>query len=573
MADSIASDATARPYRSKKQRPWVPPRAIAVAVEEWVASWSHTRETAPFAGTGAHRAPEASLMPLSPASPTTPHTAAAPDSHRTTVMPGRTVLYTGNSSDQDVYLLRHLPFDDTNSFGHSNWRVWKIFADEAAPAYFTSYPNTLLDVCTDIYNLDEVNAMVGPYHSHLLDLYYAYAHPSMPVLEERPCFEACISARSIPASLLAAVYNLGVSFWHLSPLLSGLHPIPREPLYHFVFHHITLEARTPSLRTVQAMLLHMQCPPFLVREPNHPGFWALTGQLVAIAQDMGLHVDPTAWTTISPAERKTRRVLWWAVYMHDKWLAHWLGRPSHIDDRHFSVAPLTVDDFVSGAHPLPAYLSHSIAAFVTLSNLTTVLSSVLDSFYTISQNPCSMTPEEALSRASQCQAKLNESLPHQGSTPLRPSRVINDYALVFAHYGIAVSIQRALFACVGGTLYYDIQRETHLFRNLFDVLEDLLQQDLQGLWLSYCKSNIAMIGSFIITALLSSTDDAVYQTRHASLYGFRSLLYRLAERFEFAALPLLRLNLLLERFADNAAEPGIEGPGCDGESGEDILSS
>lgn len=87
--------------------------------------------------------------------------------------------------------------------------------------------------------------------------------------------------------------------------------------------------------------------------------------------------------------------------------------------------PLTGNDFASEMQPPATYLAHSIEAFIALSRLTTVLSSVLDSFYTIRRNPCIMSPEEALSRASQCQAKLNESLPQQGSMPLRPGRVIN----------------------------------------------------------------------------------------------------------------------------------------------------
>jgi hypothetical protein len=106
---------------------------------------------------------------------------------------------------------------------------------------------------------------------------------------------------------------------------------------------------------------------------------------------------------------------------------------------------------------------------------------------------------------------------------------------------------------------------------LFGFIEDLLEQQLDGLWLSCkkadlsgervlhairltssdCKSNMAIIGSFIITALLSSADDEVYQARHSILDGFRNLMYRLVDRFEFAALPLLRLNLLVKRFAEN----------------------
>lgn len=68
---------------------------------------------------------------------------------------------------------------------------------------------------------------------------------------------------------------------------------------------------------------------------------------------------------------------------------------------------------------------------------------------------------------------------------------------------------------------------------------------------------MAIIGSFIITALLSSADEETYQARNSILDGFRLLLSRLADRFEFAALPLLRLNLLVERFADNDNQEGI----------------
>lgn len=70
-----------------------------------------------------------------------------------------------------------------------------------------------------------------------------------------------------------------------------------------------------------------------------------------------------------------------------------------------------------------------------------------------------------------------------------------------------------------------------------------------------CKSNIAIIGSFMVTALLASTYDKVYQLRQGALEEFRRLLQRSERRFDFAALPLLRLNLLVERFSDSRASP------------------
>lgn len=63
-----------------------------------------------------------------------------------TVELDRTMLYVGTSSDQDVYLLRHLPFDDRNRFGHANWRVCKVLAHEFTPAYFTVWHTSALSL-------------------------------------------------------------------------------------------------------------------------------------------------------------------------------------------------------------------------------------------------------------------------------------------------------------------------------------------------------------------------------------------------------------------------------------------
>lgn len=121
--------------------------------------------------------------------------------------------------------------------------------------------------------------MANHHQSELLDLYYTYIHPSLPILEDKENLSSAIAHRSVPKSLLAAIYCAAIGFWELSPGLHGSEPPVRRTLYRFVFSSVTLEARTPSLRTVQALLLYLQIPPFHIREPNHPGFWALTGQV------------------------------------------------------------------------------------------------------------------------------------------------------------------------------------------------------------------------------------------------------------------------------------------------------
>jgi hypothetical protein len=107
-------------------------------------------------------------------------------------------------------------------------------------------------------------------------------------------------------------------------------------------------------------------------------------------------------------------------------LAHWLGRPSHINSLQFNVLPLTAADFAEQMQEsADANLRLSTEAFVRLSKLTIVLSSVLDSFYLVHRNPRTMSPNEALSRAGECQSKLRECLSEEGSVLLQPSRVIN----------------------------------------------------------------------------------------------------------------------------------------------------
>jgi hypothetical protein len=108
-----------------------------------------------------------------------------------------------------------------------------------------------------------------------MDLYYSYVHPQYPILESRDTLERAMKARSVPSSLLAGMYVAATAFLDHPPEFS----VPLEDMYTFIFKSVTYEARTPSLRTIQAILLYMQLPPLRVREPNHPGFWALTSQV------------------------------------------------------------------------------------------------------------------------------------------------------------------------------------------------------------------------------------------------------------------------------------------------------
>lgn len=136
-----------------------------------------------------------------------------------------------------------------------------------------SYPDELLDAREGIYELDHVKDLVKPHHDKLLCIYYAYFHPSLPILEDRAEFEGLIASHKIPATLLAAIYCAAFDFWSI-PEAEVKHELRQ-----LIFEGVTYEARTPSLRTVQATLIYLQLAPFCVREPNHPGYWPLTAKV------------------------------------------------------------------------------------------------------------------------------------------------------------------------------------------------------------------------------------------------------------------------------------------------------
>ena len=72
----------------------------------------------------------------------------------------------------------------------------------------------------------------------------------------------------------------------------------------------------PKLSTIQAGLILSQRP-----EGDQ---WAPTAQLVAVGQELGLHLDCSHWK-IPPWERGLRKRLAWALYMQ-------VSSPGRVDD-------------------------------------------------------------------------------------------------------------------------------------------------------------------------------------------------------------------------------------------------
>ncbi|KAL3456868.1 fungal-specific transcription factor domain-containing protein [Aspergillus heterothallicus] len=470
----------------------------------------------------------------------------------TTLSPHYSFLYSGSSSDQDPHLLRHLIYDRSSRFGNTRWAVWRMGTGTTlnAPTYFTIYPNDHLDVHSSMYSTDKVNAL-APHQDELIRLYYTHVHPSYPVLDPHEIFLAKRAAGYLPASLLAVVYLHGSHFWHESPV-SETSPRPSlEKLDDYVFTCLAHESHTPNIAVVQAILLFLHIRPRWVRAPNHPGTWALSCMLVGVAQDIGLNLEPSSWT-LSAAERKLRRILWWAVFVHDKSIAHWLGRPSHITTQNWNVSPLALDDFADTEGKLSVEAVSWANAFMALCALSLILSDVIDTFYTIRSNfdriPVHVAIEKAQPLIDRIEAWKQEN-PIMDATD-KPYII----ALRIAALGLVTSIHRAVFGALRSPLHLDPQLETQLVENiaipvqmeLIPLLAALESTTVIGLWLSYNKGNITLIGGCLIAMLLASFSDGDFKLRRELVMTFRNRLAALVGKHEFVELPLRRLHLILE---------------------------
>jgi hypothetical protein len=151
------------------------------------------------------------------------------------------------------------------------------------------------------------------------------------------------------------MYLLALEWWNYDPVLSSQEKpniIMLELLVRKALHEVVAR---PKLSTLQGALLVLQYQPFV------EDAWALSAQIVAIMQELGVHLDCETWR-IPLWEKGLRRRLAWSIYILDKWsafaptlrrrlttrprmaLIH--GRPSHIhDELDWTVESLSDKDF------------------------------------------------------------------------------------------------------------------------------------------------------------------------------------------------------------------------------------
>jgi hypothetical protein len=415
--------------------------------------------------------------------------------------------------------------------------------------HFIMKSESQAEIDDEIANLDLVESIVQPHGRALVDIYFRIIHPSFPIMHKKVFLEKYNrSYREFTPPVLAAVYILALNWWPYNPDLVNLPKPDLQKLEKLVPPMMSVVLNRPKLSTVQAGLLLLQCP--------DGDSWALTGQLVAVAQNLGLHLDSSRWK-IPEWERSLRKRLAWALFVQDKWGALIHGRPSLIHLEDWLVKPLEARDFPETAEDDDdeegsSEIEQGRLTFIHMISLTEILTDILGTFFTLKatidlasegENAMKVT----LERAKPIQLRLKEwhsKLPRSlgvGETKARKLSPTGERlfkrnnhtfltlyrlgSLHLAYFAAEVTLHRAIIRFDSRNIDDNLRSITRAaakarFTSAIDLVNKFEPAHLQSFWYFSSKVNLAIIGTFgsLLWATSDSTEEAEFYKVHLAEY-------------------------------------------------------
>ncbi|EXJ74359.1 uncharacterized protein A1O5_02655 [Cladophialophora psammophila CBS 110553] len=396
--------------------------------------------------------------------------------------------------------------------------------------YFLMLPDDQDVINDQLEVLDRIEATISPHGPALVELYFRIVHPSFPILHKDVFLvKYGRSYRELTPACLAAVYMLALNWWSYS-----------VDLAYFVKPDVLgLEQVVPCLMAFDkaAKVSDIQAGLLFLQRPRHDS-WRLTAQLVATAEEVGLHRDCTHWQ-IPDWEKGVRRRLAWALFMQDKWGALVHGRPSHIKVDNWEVFPLKQDDFPENVEEDDVEQGSSevekgILIFIHLSTLTQILSDVIDELFTVQASKRHDSTVALLQTVKPIQLRLKawySNLPsclELGTTQSRKLSATGQ--LYLAYLTVEVTLHRAIVESeMKQPLDAGLRRITReaaimRFKSVVDFLKRLKPEHMQGFWHFASGSCLAIIATFSLVLLATSTEPSESRAIHSQIAEFRWLL-------------------------------------------------
>ncbi|KAL9083249.1 MAG: hypothetical protein Q9165_008602 [Trypethelium subeluteriae] len=460
----------------------------------------------------------------------------------------------GLSSAYDRSLLDLSQFDGRNESEVDFGTLRKVDEHECFIMYSDDITQSSYD---EAGALSTVEQIVAPHGSALIDIYFRIVHPSFPIIQKQVFLDRYRNNdRQYNPALLAGIYLLALNWWSSEESLASQSKPDSARLEEIASRSLMNSMKQPKLSTMQAGLLLLQRP--------DADLWSLTTQLVAIGQELGLHLDCSRWQ-IPSWERGLRKRIAWALYMQDKWSSLIHGRPSHIFDANWAVKPLADDDFaetpIAGSQAIPSTEEERISAeqgqevFNQMIALTSIMAEVMDTFYTQSaisdfDNAGPNATRLILERAKPVQIKLKEWF----------SRLpANARYLHLGYFATEITLHRRIIQSLSPTtsdpyLFYICRSaaKTRLI-SAMDFVNRLRPSHLQAFWYFASKVNFTLIGTFgsLLWATAPTQEEAdFYRMRLREYRWTLSVSSRRAEFLSYAVRMLDASRGLLRNLAE-----------------------
>ncbi|KAH8171273.1 fungal specific transcription factor domain-containing protein [Sarocladium implicatum] len=379
-----------------------------------------------------------------------------------------------------------------------------------------------------IADCDAIEDSVRPLGKTLMDLYFRIVHPSFPVLHKGVFItKHAISHRMFSPPLLAAVYLLALDYQLYDSSMAGGVAKPAQPngqaaLESLASRTMADDLKRPKLSTLQAGLLLLQRHDSALQ----PSKWIFTAQLVAVAQELGIHLDCTSWS-IPEWEKGLRRRLGWALYIQDRWGALTQGRPRLLHDDDWDLRPCAPSDFPETQADENPDVDGSVGVevgrevFMRQAQLATILSDVIANFYTNAATKMGGILDQlgainAVNLARPLVLRLRDwytSLPVELAVDnIQFRRLSANASLHLSFAAVSISLDRALLRVLTPTSPPDLTfavRSTAKSRvtSTIAFLKSLQPEHMGALWGGASAHQVVSVGS-LAGLLWATTEDA-----------------------------------------------------------------
>ncbi|ESZ98605.1 hypothetical protein SBOR_1055 [Sclerotinia borealis F-4128] len=471
----------------------------------------------------------------------------------------RSARFIGETGESNPYLLRHYRYNENDECTISKLTYRRIRNSSAQDDFSNpkEEPPVMFMLADDSFaqkgepRIDEdvlskaeadLRAMFTDQEAlRLIGLFFRFVYPYFPIISKRQSFQSpgVLSPtilHTLPFSLLSAMYATALPFMLYDDFLSTtlVHSSPSAyELFRLSWLFIQQELHTPRLATVQACLLLLQRAPTNRYTMDTPWKTSLVGWTVSLAQILGLMKECSDWTSIPTWEMSLRKRLWYGVFIMDKWASLGAGMPSHIHADDYDVLPLEDNDLEASIPDLNQAISESepnSEHFRLLTELTTILSDIIDSYYTLratqrTSKDFSLSLELARPLRSRLKA-WNDSLPP--SMSLRQPEHLDSRGLTQLSGNPSLSLAYIIATM---TLFQALLRPLENLTSLeedatmcscqavragarecakevVEFVENLGRGALDAFWHSWSRANFSIASSFLMQLLVTSENES-----------------------------------------------------------------